>query len=319
MREGAFVTSREIFDNPIWKNIVEFRLFTLIYGNAVFSEDGVRMAEDLTLHRGQWLRSTRKLQEDLIYIENRQVKKYSTATINRTVKKLVDMQRVCTKTHELGTVFTVINYEQYQGFGNYRKKELGTELGTVAKQSRNNNNYVKNDKNVSNNKPSSRNNKKHYSEDSTYFKMASYFYEKVKSVAEENELQHLTIKADIQKWSDDMRKLVEIDKQDMQLVEEVVNWVTHDPFWKTNVLSAGKLREKFPDLAIKMKTSTSIRNDHNKYSSKSDKSKKVLQEAWNEIENNESKDKHIQSRDRDIEIQKQMEGVNGEPTINLDE
>lgn len=142
MAGGAFLTSRELFEKPIWKNIVEFRLFFLIYGNAVFAEEGVRISEDLTLQRGQWLRSTRKIQEDLEYMENRQVKTYSTATINRTIQRLVRLQRVCTKSHELGTVFTVLNYEQYQGFGGYRNMELGTQLGTVTKQSRNNNNNV---------------------------------------------------------------------------------------------------------------------------------------------------------------------------------
>ncbi|MCA0754866.1 hypothetical protein KP806_07375 [Paenibacillus sp. N4] len=148
MSGGSFQTSRELFLNPIWQNIVEFRLFFLIYGKAVWAEEGVKVADDLTLQRGQWLRSTRKLQEDLKYVENRQVKIYSTATINRTIQRLVRLQRVCTKQHELGTVFTVLNYEQYQGFGGNRNMELGTELGTVTKQSRNNNKKDNKEKNL---------------------------------------------------------------------------------------------------------------------------------------------------------------------------
>lgn len=144
---GSFQTNREIFENPIWKNIVEFRLFFLIYGNAVFSEEGCRVADDLLLQRGQWLRSTRKLQDDLTYIENRQVKTYSTSVIHRAILSLVKAQRLCTRKHELGTVFTVHNYEQYQGFSGNRGKQLGTELGTVEEQSENNNKNVKNDKN----------------------------------------------------------------------------------------------------------------------------------------------------------------------------
>ncbi|WP_138751768.1 hypothetical protein [Paenibacillus sinopodophylli] len=148
MAGGAFQTSRELFENPIWQNIVEFRLFFLIYGKAVFAEEGVKVADDLILQRGEWLRSTRKLQEDLQYVENRQVKTYSVSTINRTISRLVRLQRVCTKTHELGTVFTVLNYEQYQGFGGYRNMELGTQLGTVTEQTRNNNKNVKKEKNL---------------------------------------------------------------------------------------------------------------------------------------------------------------------------
>lgn len=143
---GDFQTSRELFDHPIWKNIVEFRLFFLIYGKAIFSEEGYWAASDLKLERGQWLRSTRKLQEDLSYVENRQVKTYSTSVINRCIKKLEREQRICTKTHELGTVFTVLNYDMYQGFQRFNNKNLEHNLeqhknsvGTVEEQSGNNN------------------------------------------------------------------------------------------------------------------------------------------------------------------------------------
>lgn len=96
---------------------------------------------------------------------------------------------------------------------------------------------------------------KKYAEDSTYFKMASYFHEKVKAVAEAEGLNHLIVKADLQKWADEFRKLFEIDKvQDKHLIRDVIDWVTSDPFWKVNVLSAKKFRDKFGELALKMKT-----------------------------------------------------------------
>ncbi|WP_226677246.1 replication protein [Mesobacillus jeotgali] len=98
---------------------------------------------------------------------------------------------------------------------------------------------------------------KTYEEDSTYFKMAKYFFVRVSAVAEAEGLNHLILKADLQKWSDEMRKLIEIDKQNKQLVKNVMDWVTTDSFWKTNVLSAKKLRDKFGELAIKMKASSS--------------------------------------------------------------
>lgn len=104
--------------------------------------------------------------------------------------------------------------------------------------------------------------KKVYEKTDTYYKMAKYFHDKVSAVAEAEGLNHLIIKADLQKWSDEMRKLVEIDKvasmdnkEDRKMMSEVMDWVTADPFWKVNVLSAKKFREKFPELALKMKSS----------------------------------------------------------------
>lgn len=103
-------------------------------------------------------------------------------------------------------------------------------------------------------KKKARKNKKVYTEDSLYLKFANYFFKKVLLVAKQEGLSHLVIKADMQKWADEIRKLIEIDNQDKQLVKEVMDWVTVDNFWKTNVLSAKKLRDKFTDLAIKMKS-----------------------------------------------------------------
>lgn len=152
---GNFQTSRDIFNNRIWKNIIDFRLFFLIYGNAVFSKEGYRLADDLYLHRGEWCRSIRKLQEDLIYIENRKIKTYSLSVISRCIKRLVESQRVRTKTHELGTVFTVVNYELYQGFEGFKKQNMeqnmeqsGDNYGTPTEQSGNNNKNVKSDNKV---------------------------------------------------------------------------------------------------------------------------------------------------------------------------
>lgn len=93
---------------------------------------------------------------------------------------------------------------------------------------------------------------KQYENNNSYYKMAVYFHEKVSAVAKEAGVEHLIKKANVQKWADDFRKLIEIDGVDKRLAKNVMDWVTQDEFWKTNVLSAKKLREKFGELAIKM-------------------------------------------------------------------
>lgn len=94
--------------------------------------------------------------------------------------------------------------------------------------------------------------KQKYGEDSTYYKMAIYFHDLVKEVAKDAQVEHLVARANLQTWADDFRKLMEIDKVDKRLAKDVMDWVTKDSFWKVNVLSARKLREKFGELAIKM-------------------------------------------------------------------
>lgn len=92
-----------------------------------------------------------------------------------------------------------------------------------------------------------------YKEDNTYYKMADYFHQRISKVAEEAGVEHLIKKANLQKYADEFRKLIELDGVSKKQAKEVMDWVTQDPFWKTNILSAKKLREKFAELAIKMK------------------------------------------------------------------
>lgn len=149
---GAFITSRDIFLNPIWFDITKFRVFFYIVGNAVFSHNGVRIG-DLHVKRGQFLRSYRNLSEDLQFIENKMIKKYSVSIISRKINQLVNEGRIEVEETELGTLFTVKNYEIYQGFDTYKNFEHGTvkeqswnSKGTVLEQYRNNNNNVNKEK-----------------------------------------------------------------------------------------------------------------------------------------------------------------------------
>ena len=146
--KGAFQTTREIFEHPIWTDIPKFRIFFYIYGNAVYSQDGVTIG-DIHLKRGQLLRSYRQLQEDLKYIENRSIKKYSLSLIKRKIDSLVEENRLKIEDTELGTLFTVVNYELYQGFGMYDKTNIERRENaerTARERSENNNKKDNKDK-----------------------------------------------------------------------------------------------------------------------------------------------------------------------------
>jgi len=57
----------------------------------------------------------------------------------------------------------------------------------------------------------------------------------------------------LEAWANDFRLLVEKDGRSVQEVREVLVWSQEDPFWRGNILSASKLREKFPQLMLKKK------------------------------------------------------------------
>ncbi len=112
----------------------------LILGNAVFlQKKGLRKA-GITIKRGQFLRSIRNLSDDLEYIENRKIKKYSTSVIKRKIDSLVKEERLKIEDTELGTLFTVVNYDEYQGFERYKTnmEQSWNRVGTAMEQSWNN-------------------------------------------------------------------------------------------------------------------------------------------------------------------------------------
>ena len=128
--ENWFKLHRKIFDNEIWDDLKLFRFFVYLIGQAVFAKSGVDKG-NIHIKRGQLLKSYRKIQDELQYIENNSVKQYSLSVIKRMIKKLKDKEMIETKTTKLGTLFTIINYAKYQdreAEKDKRIKELRTEL-----------------------------------------------------------------------------------------------------------------------------------------------------------------------------------------------
>lgn len=53
-------------------------------------------------------------------------------------------------------------------------------------------------------------------------------------------------------WHDPCRLMLTADKRPWQEVEQVIRWCQADGFWRSNVMSMAKLREKYPQLLLKM-------------------------------------------------------------------
>jgi len=60
--------------------------------------------------------------------------------------------------------------------------------------------------------------------------------------------------ATIKRWYFDIEKLHLIDSRTVEEIEEVIMWCQNDTFWKSNILSGAKLREKWDQLTAKMPT-----------------------------------------------------------------
>ncbi|MBY0122186.1 DnaD domain-containing protein [Bacillus sp. S/N-304-OC-R1] len=110
--QGWFKLHRELFETDLWHDVSTFRLFLYLISQASH-KDGVK-TKGIELNRGQYIRSYRKLADDLSYKEGRGYKKYSLSTIKSCVNKLIESERVNVQETEVGTLFTILNYAKYQ-------------------------------------------------------------------------------------------------------------------------------------------------------------------------------------------------------------
>jgi len=153
VKGNFFQVNRKIFDSDIWFNIVELRLFLFLIGNAKYDIEQ-NNKYGIAIKRGQFLRSLRNLQSDLQYKENHQIKNYGINTIKRAIDNLIKKNRIKIDHTELGTLFTIVNYDKYQLITNNENSNLAqwrNSGGTVAEQWRNNTNK-ENKENKENNK-----------------------------------------------------------------------------------------------------------------------------------------------------------------------
>lgn len=246
MPGGVFQTDRVIFDNSIWKNPAKFRLFFYIYGNAIFSKEGVDIG-GIHLSRGQLLKSYRKLSDELEYIENHSLKKYSISHIKKLIGELVEEKRLKMEVSPLGTVFTVLNYEQYQGFERFEKdnrERSENTARTLRERSENNNKNDKKDKKDKDTLLSG----KGFPDDSIELVIASELFNLIL-------LNNPSYKKpNLQTWAGQIDLMIRRDKRTESEISEVIKWCQQDSFWQGNILSTKKLREKYDQLTMKMKS-----------------------------------------------------------------
>lgn len=84
---------------------------------------------------------------------------------------------------------------------------------------------------------------------------AKYLFEKIKG---NNPKQK---EPNFDNWANEFRLMRERDNREPQEIKDVIDWCQADPFWQGNILSPKKLREKFDQLTIQMKSKKGVKNN----------------------------------------------------------
>ncbi|KIN42394.1 hypothetical protein B4070_4266 [Bacillus subtilis] len=230
----AFLMNRGIFNHDIWSDVVKFRIFFYLIGNAVSSKEGIQQ-DGVHVQQGQYLRSLRNLQDDLAYREGKGNKKkvYPLTTLRRKLKSLENDGEITTKLTDSGTLFTVVNYASYQGL-------QGSENEIVAQKRHT-------DGTPTAQKEEPKPKKKRYVYDEKQMALAGLLWKKVKVNAPDMK------EPNMESWANTIRLMMQQDERTGKDIQEVILWATSHEFWHKNILSADKLRKQYDKLSVQMK------------------------------------------------------------------
>ena len=196
------------------------------------------------LKPGQHATSYRHIAKGVGYYEGLKWKEPNPKTIKTILDWLEKQGMISVKGNTLGTVLTVANWGLYQ-------KELikGNAEVTLEKHlldtNKKNQEEFKNELEDNKKKPKGL---KTFPPDSIEYRASEYLLGKILS----NNPQ--AKKPNIQLWCKEFDLMMRVDNRSQSDIGKVIDFCQSDPFWKSNILSPSKLREKFDALTIKMKS-----------------------------------------------------------------
>jgi hypothetical protein len=228
------------------------RLITIYIILNANHEDGIWFDKykniEVPVKRGQLIVSRSKITNEWFKGD----KEITEQKVRTTLKKLEKLSFLTSTSTSNYTLLEVLNYNVYQA-NQSEDNQVSNQVLTRSQPSTNQvlttNKNVKNDKNDKNDKNEKKENspKQVYDESSLYFRLSTYFFERIL----ENNPEFK--KPDLQKWADDFRLIIERDKRNEEQIKQLIDYCQQDSFWKANILSPSKLRKQFDRLIVKIK------------------------------------------------------------------
>ncbi len=151
----------------------------------------------------------------------------SKPAIGRLVK-VRDLQTQCNPNVNLMQTNETIENTDVEGVDKPNVNLIQTQCNPLIKEQRTKNKYI-------------------YVETSNEYRLAKYLFELIRK----NNPTHK--EPNLQKWAKHIDYMIRIDKRKVEDIEATIYWCQHHYFWHKNILSTGKLRERYDQLRIQMK------------------------------------------------------------------
>lgn len=233
--KGWIKLHRKITECGIWRDKPYDRAHAWVDILLMVNHEGKKFLhgnEMVYVERGSKLTSIRKLGERWGWSNNK---------VTAFLKLLQSENMLIQNSDTKKTVLTVVNYDIYQS--SQDTEETPTEHVRDTDETRMHTN--KNDKECKNEKKINISSKV-FADDSPEIQLSYEFLTLIR-------INNSSFKEpNVQKWASEFDKIIRIDNRAEADIRSVMAWSQKDNFWKSNILSPGKLREKFDTLFMQM-------------------------------------------------------------------
>jgi len=254
--EGAFILSRSVFNSDIWFMPPEYlKIWIYIIGKA--NHKGMKYRGHYC-ERGQYFCDYRELNEQLKYNIGYRKNMPNENFMKNLMKFLRSTQRITTLKKPRGVLITVLNYTEYQNLDNYEKPTVKSTGKTTKKLRKNQeapsiNKNGKNGKNVKNSRVAFAT----HDDIEIGKELAAHLINTNIAFKQKYPVNSRLLKKKVERWAIDIEKMRRIDNVSKRQILMMLEWIFKSEhkdalFWRGNIQSGKKLREKFPQLVSAM-------------------------------------------------------------------
>jgi hypothetical protein len=240
--EGFIKLYRKLLENPIiCKDSDYLAVWIYLLLNATHKEyPALFKGKKIILQPGQLITGRKSISTKLNISESK---------VQRILKTFENEQQIEQQPSNQNRLITILNWVEYQSNEQQDEQPVNSEW-TTSEQPVNTN---KNDKNVKNiiNKEY----QKKYSDGCFEMQCVNYLIRSIKEEMPNAKVPSTDIALD--KWCDHIEKMIRLDKRTEDDVYKVLVFARTDPFWKINIRSTSKFREKYETLYLQMKNKNS--------------------------------------------------------------
>lgn len=259
MDKGFILLSRNIIESEVFASQKLLKIWVWCLCKSNFKDRNVplkigRGETIVKVSRGSFIFGRHKAQEEL-FIDG--------STIYKAIKQLEKLEMISIVSNNQYSIVTVNKYNEYQDSESYKvatKEQPRNNQGTAEEQPRNTTNTLKqvNKVNKVNNINNSLLSEIKISDveisQVIYFEIALAFQKLfIKNLKEKNAPAANQEKAKYKAYVDPIRLMMTVDKVTKEQITKVYKYLgsIEGEFWKSNILSTSKLREKFQQLLLK--------------------------------------------------------------------